>query len=482
MRRGSIVGPLILILIGALFLANNVRPDISVMDVISRFWPFVLIGWGALRLFEIFFLAARRRPLPSSGVSGGEWTLIVFLTIICSGVSIANRHIGWWTPMHIRIKGVEVFGDAFDFPLEERTIAAGSKSPRVIVENWRGATRINGAAITDVKVSGRKTVRAMNSTEAEKANREAPLDILNEGGAIVVRSNLNRSQGERFIVADLQITVPRGANITVRGRSGDFDITDIDGDVDIDSDNAGVRLQNIAGSVRSDTRRSDIIRAIDVKGGIELKGRGNDVELENIGGQVTLAGAFFGDMQFRNVLKPIRYDDGGKLQIEVRVESCPGQLRVGRGYVTADSVVGPIAITARSKDVQINDFSNSIDVRLDRGDVELRPGKLPVPKMDITTRTGHIDLALPEGANFTLKATANKGEVTNDFGSPLHVNEEGRGATMSGSVGEGPTLILSTDRGSITVRKGSALADSPLTPQPPPRPPVAPRKPRPETL
>jgi hypothetical protein len=481
MRRGSLVGPLILILIGGLFLANNVRPDISVIEIISRFWPFVLIGWGVLRLVEILFLAMRGRPLPSSGVSGGEWTLIVFLTLIGSGVSMANRHIGWWSPMHIRVKGVEVFGDAFDFPIEEKTIPASSKTPRVIIENWRGATRISGTDISEVKVSGRKTVRAMNSNEADRASREAPLEMVSEGGAIVVRTNLHRSQGERFLVADIQVSVPKGASIVARGRYGDFDISDINGDVEVDSDNAGIRVQNLGGALRSETRRSDIIRAIDVKGGIELKGRGNDVELENIGGQVTISGAFYGDMQFRGVAKPVRYEDGGKLQTEVRVESCPGQLRVGRGYVNGDNLIGPVAITARSKDVQINDFTNQIDVQLERGDIELRPGKVPLAKVDVTTRSGHIDLALPDRANFTLKATASKGEVTNDFGAPLQLNEEGRGAVLSGSVGDGPALTLRTDRGSITVRKGSAIPPSPLTPAPPPKPPRAP-KPAVETL
>jgi hypothetical protein len=481
-RRGSVVGPLVLILIGALFLANNIRPDISVIEIIARFWPFVLIAWGVLRLVEILIIALRGRPLPLSGVSGGEWTLIVFLTIIGSGVAMANKHIGWWGPMNIRIKGVEVFGETFDFQMPEKKIAVVSKSPRIIVENWRGAARITGADVNDVKVSGRKTVRAMNSSEADSANGETPLEVVNDGGNVIIRSNVNRSKGERFITADLDITVPRGSVIEGRGRFGDFDVVDINGDVEIDSDNAGVRLQNIGGSVRINTRRSDILRAIDVKGNVELKGRGNDVELENIAGQVTLDGAFLGDMQFRNIAKTIRYEDGGRLHTEVRVERCPGQLKLGRGYVTGENLVGPIAVNARSKDVQINEFTNNIEIQVDRGDVELRPGKVPVAKMDVNTRSGHIDLALPEGAKFVLKATVNKGEVTNDFGAPLRVSDEGRGATLSGTVGDGPTLTLSTDRGSVTVRKGSAVLSSPLTPEPPPRAPAPPRKPVTETL
>ena len=47
MSRSSIVGPIILILIGALFLANNLRPDIPMLEFLGRFWPFLLIAWGA---------------------------------------------------------------------------------------------------------------------------------------------------------------------------------------------------------------------------------------------------------------------------------------------------------------------------------------------------------------------------------------------------------------------------------------------------
>ena len=61
------------------------------------------------------------------------------------------------------------------------------------------------------------------------------------------------------------------------------------------SDNAGVRLQNIGGRVKVDTKKSDIVRATGVKGDVELKGRGRDVELEEIAGQVTINGSYSGE-------------------------------------------------------------------------------------------------------------------------------------------------------------------------------------------
>src|SRR4051794_11152325 len=72
-RRGSVIGPIILIVIGAIFLVNNIRPDLSVIDMLVRYWPFLLIAWGVLRLVEIFFSALQSKPYPTRGLSGGEW-------------------------------------------------------------------------------------------------------------------------------------------------------------------------------------------------------------------------------------------------------------------------------------------------------------------------------------------------------------------------------------------------------------------------
>jgi hypothetical protein len=75
--------------------------------------------------------------------------------------------------------------------------------------------------------------------------------------------------------------------------------------------------------------------------------------------------------------------------------------------------------------------------------------------MDVRTRSGDIDLALPDNAKFELKMVADHGEAHNEYGSPLVVDEQERGATIAGSVGTGPELRLQSERGTITVRKAS---------------------------
>ena len=53
MRPRSIAGPIILIGLGILFLINNIRPDFSFWQSLWRYWPFLLIAFGVLRLAEV---------------------------------------------------------------------------------------------------------------------------------------------------------------------------------------------------------------------------------------------------------------------------------------------------------------------------------------------------------------------------------------------------------------------------------------------
>jgi len=53
--------------------------------------------------------------------------------------------------------------------------------------------------------------------------------------------------------------------------------------------------------VRIDLRKSDIVRAVNVKGLVDIKGHGSDIDLQNIEGQVTVTGAYSGEIQFRNL-------------------------------------------------------------------------------------------------------------------------------------------------------------------------------------
>ncbi len=475
MRRGSLVGPLFLIVIGFLFLMNNLRPELSVMSIIAAWWPFLLIGWGVLRLIEIMYWAGSGKALPMHGISGGEWVLVVFLGLFGSGAFTA-MHRDRWPGFNVRLRGLELLGEPYDYQLPERQVGTGgSTSLRLVVDAFRGNARITGADSSEVRVSGRKTVRAMDKEEADRISNGLQWEVVRQGDDIHVRptgSDWSRGRNE-FVSSDLEITVPRNIRIEAHGRRGDFDITDVNGDVDLDSDNAGVRLQNVAGNVRIELRASDIVRAIGVRGDVEIRGSGHDVELENVAGQVTVGGNYVGDLQFRQIAKPVKFEGASRGNgTELRVEACPGQIRIERGNMQIENVIGPVVVQARSKDVTISDFTNALDLHVDRGDLEVNAGVTPVPRMAVVTNSGNLEVTLPENGKFALRASVDRGEIENDYGPPFEITQQHKGATLAGNVGSGPDLTFHSNRGTVRLRKGGP-ADAAV------RPPAAPAKPIP---
>ena len=415
MRRGSIIGPLILIAIGVLFLLRNVIPDIPVFDLLSRYWPFLLIAWGIIRLIEIFVWAVQSKPLPRGGISGGEWALIILLCLIFGAIHTGRQFAGRFPTMRGWHGLVMEMGEQYQYPLA----AVEKPCPdncRVIVEGFRGTARISGASDGMVAATGRQTVRSFSHSDADQVSKQTPLELIQQGSAIIVRTNQDRAPSTARVSLDIDISVPSGRT-TIEGH-GPF------GDLNI---------QNIGGSV-------------------ELQGRGQDLQLENISGPVSIEGVYSGQIQLRNLSQTLRYQDP---RITLRSEKLPGEARIGTGEFTANGINGPIVLNGRSRDVRMSGFTQSLDLTLDRGDIELKPGKI-VPNMKVHTRSGDIELALPSGATFDLNASTSRGEVNNEYGEVLRVSSSGRGAAISGTAGTGPQLRLSTDRGSVTIRKSTS--------------------------
>jgi hypothetical protein len=259
MRPRSIAGPVLLIAVGALFLLNNLNPDFRYLDLLARYWPYALIVWGVLRLAEVLVWQARSKPLPDTCMRGGEWALIVLVCVLGSLFFFADRHS--WRDSGFIMRGADMFGESFDYTLEEKKAAVAGKTCRVVIENLRGNARITGSDTGEIRVNGRKTVRAMTQGEADQCDKDTRLELIQQGEIWLVRTNQEHAAGNRRVSNDLEVNVPKGASIEARGRYGDFSINDVNGDVDINSENAGVRLQNIGGNVRVETRKSDIVRA-----------------------------------------------------------------------------------------------------------------------------------------------------------------------------------------------------------------------------
>jgi DUF4097 and DUF4098 domain-containing protein YvlB len=246
--------------------------------------------------------------------------------------------------------------------------------------------------------------------------------------------------------------------VTLRGARGD------------------ARLSHIGGNVRVEIGRSGTIAADGVQGNIDLEGRGSDVQIENVTGQVTVSGAYVGSLDFKNLAKPLRIEGE---RMEVRAAAVPGSLNVDLGDLNANKVVGPVRLITRSRDVHISDFTDSLELESMRGDIEIQPMRVPLPRIEAHSGSGQIELVLPQNSAFQLQATAERGEAINDFGPPIETQTRGRTQTLKGSMGNGPVIRLTAAHGSVAVRKEGTTPSAAEPPRPPalPKAPAAPAPP-----
>jgi DUF4097 and DUF4098 domain-containing protein YvlB len=463
-----LTGPLLLLIIGGFFLWRNLHPDTQVWDLVSLYWPFILIAWGLLRLVEVLVWS---RQGYRSGLSGGEVVLIVFLCLVGSGVWQAHR-----SGLNFIANGVDIWGQQFDYPISASAPAAGMK--RIVFENPRGNIKVTGSDAQTVQVTGQETIRSYARQEADRTHDVTPVEIVQEGDHLLVRTNQERAPSNQRASDDLEVAVPRGMSVEARAGTGDFEISDVAGDVDLTSDRGDARLSGVGGNARLEIGHSALIRASGVQGSIELQGNGSDIDLENVSGQVTITGDFDGTLDFKNLAKPLQYE--GTRNTEVHLQAAPGRISMDRSQFSAKDIVGPVRLVTGSRDVKVEQFTVSMDLQTERGDIELTPGRTPMPSIDARSANGKIDLVLPPKAAFNLQATAETGDAINDFGPPIQKDVNGRTAILTGKVGDGPTIRLTTERGWISVRKEGSVSslpdeegDHPHMPKPPepPKPP-----------
>ena len=184
MRRRSITGPLLLLLIGGMFLWRNLHPETPIFDIFALYWPFLLIGWGLLRLVEA--VVWRQRGWVS--FTGGEVALVVLMCIAGSGLWEAHRH-----GVHFNPAGLDVFGEQFDYPVTATAPAAGVT--RVTFDNPRGNIKVTGADTQEITVTGHKTIRAWGRDDAGRTDKSTPVELVPQGDRLLIRTNQDRVPG-----------------------------------------------------------------------------------------------------------------------------------------------------------------------------------------------------------------------------------------------------------------------------------------------
>lgn len=479
LRRRSIVGPIVLLALGIIFLLEQTgRLSWSYsLEWYARWWPAVLIVAGVILLLEWLLdeqqaqlhADATGRPVATHALSGGAVFLLILLAFI--GLSARWTNTAGWhdhTWLGHNFNGLDqVFGDAHESD-DSLTQTLPTGGMLVVHDPW-GAVTVTGTSDDgQVHVSVHKQVYAWRDSEANQRAEQLQPTFTTQGNNLMLNvPAVNQGQ------ADLTIDMPHGANLSVSSDHGDVRVSELHGDVTIASRKGDVEVTGINGAVLAQVNNDDSsVSAKSVTGAFTLQGRAGDISLENIDGAVMLQGDFFGTTEAQQINGPLRFETSRTKFASARVD---GNLEIESGDLNGERLLGPVTITTRNRTIELDDVAGPINVSNRNGAVSVTTAA-PLGPVTITNQHGSVDLGLPEHAGFVLNAQTKNGELENDFGLDSQSQEDRHWLTGTVASG-GPQVRVETSDGDVTVRKSVAV---PLPPNPPTPPKITIAPPAPQ--
>jgi len=462
-RQRSVAGPIVLVLVGVVFLLRNLHlVNWEFWEWFGKWWPALLILWGVIKLIE--YQQAQRDGVRASGIGAGGIILVIVLATL--GFSAHKVHefkqsdaFHDWGINDEDLPGF-LKGESFSYDDQlDQTLTPGST---LRITSDRGAINLNVADGDKIKVMVRKTVHGGSQSDADKYNQQTKAQLSVVGKTITLNAN-TEGAGDHGVSADLDVYVPRSIPVVILSKHGDVSVMGRDGDMEISTQNGDLSLQDVTGNAKLNVEKSTV-RVSKLTGDISIDGRANEVNLSDVKGAVRLSGEFHENISLARIQKAVTFKT---TRTDMELSSIPGTLDIDQGDLHGTYVAGPVRLLTKEKDIRLDGVSGDVRISNNDGAVEIHVNKLPVGNLDINNRNADVQVFLPDRAGFKLDASTDNGEVESGFSELKVTNEDDRGKA-SGTVGNGAGSIrVSNAHGGIEIRKGSEDAALPKPPEPP---------------
>jgi len=452
-RRRSLAGPLILILIGVFFLLRtmNLIDGAALRHWFAHWWPVLLIVWGVIRLAEYY--SDQRSGYPARRMGGGGVFLLIMFVIFGLGFTSFDRE---WP--HIR-ENIEVDGDnpfdewfggqSYTFNNSAERDLPASANLRVLSDY--GDVTINAWDESKIKVDATKKIRANEGSDGSKLDSQTQPTLTVEGNTVTVNANTSGAGGGVSVKSDLQIWVPRLVALDLATRKGDITVRDRAANVKASNSKGSITVEDVKGNVDLDERSKGDIHLARIKGNVSVNGQVDDSSISEVSGDVKLTGDFFGDMQLSKLTKGFSFRSS---RTDLSAAKLDGDLNMNPGDLRANNIAGPVRVLTKSTDIHFDDLNGELRVENSNGNIEVHSVK--VGPIDITNQTGDVNVVVPDKTSFQVDAHTKNGDVNSDF-SNLKVESRNGESRVSGSVGSGgPTLKVTSEHGNIEIRKAGS--------------------------
>jgi Putative adhesin/Domain of unknown function (DUF5668) len=472
-------GPVILIILGIIFLFGNLHL-ISwgrLGMLFAHYWPLLLILWGVLKLIE--HQRAKQEGATASGIGAGGVFLLIFL-VLCGLIATHTANFHWEELQDQFDMGdthIPFLGDTFEFDDQlTHELPAGAT---VKIVNDRGAVNISISNNDKIEITAHKKIRAEGQDEANKRNGQTKPQINVSGNLVTINAN-TRGAGDHPVTVDLNVSIPRKAAVTVAAQRGDVNVMGRDGTVEISNQRGDVVVDDVNGDVSLNMDHGTVnmghstVRVSQVSGDVSVQGRSDEVTISDVKGSVHLNGEFTDSLKLSKIGKAVSFKSS---RTDLELAKLAGDLDLDSDSLRADSITGPLRVSTRSKDITLEGVSGDARIQNENSGVEL--GLKSAGNIQIDNRNGDITVGLPDKLGFKVDARSQGGEVQANFPG-VKVSNDDSGGKASGAVGNGAVhLVLNSEHGNITVRKGSVVSANLPEPPEPTNPPEKADKPQP---
>ncbi|HEX8810506.1 MAG TPA: DUF5668 domain-containing protein, partial [Terracidiphilus sp.] len=213
--RRSIAGPLVLIVIGLVFLLRNMGVRVPIWHWFGHWWPVLLILWGVIRLIE--HSMAQREGYRRAGIGAGS--IVLLILIVAVGLSAHYSSDIDWSGVRDQIQMDDdlggIFGTAYTFDDTLRQSFPARGNLRVVCDH--GALNISPADDNTLRVVVHKKLYAQNQNDANKYNDGTRPQITVTGTAVLLNANTNGA-GDHGVESDMDIFVPRDAVLDIASK------------------------------------------------------------------------------------------------------------------------------------------------------------------------------------------------------------------------------------------------------------------------
>lgn len=471
MRRSSILGPVLVIAIGVMFLLVRTG-RISYQHFASwylHWWPMLLVAAGVVLALEWAFDQMPRSngaPYVRRGIGGAG--VVLFLTLALTGAWAAGYPDAYDFITHgglsINPDNVdELFGEKhqmtqpldLDFP----------PGTMLAIDVPHGNVTIAGTSV-DGKlhmILNKEVWTRSDDSVDSKAGELNPQTALTGSTLNVTLPSV------RGATADVSISMPETGAVTINANHGSVNVSAMKAPVTVTANHGDVELDTISGTVNARINHNDAsFTAHGVTGDVSVRGHAQDLTVTEVVGQVSLDGEFFGETHLQHLQGPVSFRTSrtqfSLMKLEGAVDISPDS------ELTGDQIVGPTILHTASRNIAFERVAGNIDVSNSKGSVDLT-SSAPLGNVTVENRDGAVNLTLPDHAGVAIDAETRGGEVENDFGlSSTNQNER---TSLRGAVGNGAAhVMIRTNHFDIEIHKGDVQP-----PAPPPMPPAAPPPP-----